>query len=65
MTPTIYLIAALSSFCDYFFMAVTLLCFKILCFGAGEMTQWLKALGALPEDPGSVPKTLILANSGL
>jgi hypothetical protein len=23
--------------------------------GAGEMAQWLKALAALPEDPGSRP----------
>jgi hypothetical protein len=24
--------------------------------GAGEMPQWLRALSALPEDPGSVPR---------
>ncbi|XP_050015249.1 PAT complex subunit Asterix-like [Alexandromys fortis] len=24
--------------------------------GAGEMAQWLRALAALPEDPGSVPR---------
>jgi hypothetical protein len=24
---------------------------------AGEMTQWLRALAALPEDPGSNPST--------
>ena len=25
--------------------------------GAGEMTQWLKALAVLPEDPGPVSST--------
>ena len=25
--------------------------------GAGEMAQWLRALDALPEDPGSIPST--------
>ena len=25
--------------------------------GAGEMAQWLRALTALPKDPGSIPST--------
>ena len=25
--------------------------------GAGEMAQWLRALAALSEDPGSIPNT--------
>ena len=28
---------------------------------AGEMAQWLRALAALPEDPGSVPSTHMTA----
>lgn len=27
--------------------------------GCGKMVQWLKALNALAEDPGSVPRTHI------
>jgi hypothetical protein len=33
--------------------------------GAGEMTQWLKALDALPEDPGSIPSTHMEVHSYL
>jgi hypothetical protein len=29
--------------------------------GAGEMAPWLRALSALPEDPGSVPRTHMAA----
>ena len=28
-----------------------------MCLGAGEMTQWLRALVSLPKDPGSIPGT--------
>lgn len=27
------------------------------CLGAGEMTEWLRTLTALPEDMGSIPRT--------
>ena len=30
--------------------------------GAGEMTQRLRALAALPEDPGSIPSTYVVCN---
>ena len=31
----------------------------------GEMAQWLKALAALPGDPGSVPSTYMAAHNHL
>jgi hypothetical protein len=34
---------------------------KKLRTGAGEMAEWLRALLALPEDPGSIPSTLMAA----
>jgi hypothetical protein len=33
--------------------------------GAGEMAQRLKALAALPEDPGSIPSTHMVAHNCL
>ena len=33
--------------------------------GAGEMTQWLRALIALVEDPGSIPITHMAAHNCL
>ena len=33
--------------------------------GTGEMAQHLKALAALPKDPGSVPSTHKTAHNGL
>jgi hypothetical protein len=32
---------------------------------AGEMAQWLRALAALPEDPGSIPSTHMTAHTCL
>jgi len=32
---------------------------------AGEMARWLRALAALPEDPGSTPSTPKAAHSRL
>ena len=32
---------------------------------AGEMTQWLRALAALPEDPSSIPSTHMAARACL
>ena len=29
------------------------------------MVQWLRALAALPEDPGSIPRTHMAAHNGL
>ena len=34
-------------------------------WGAGEMAQWLRALTAPPEDPGSIPSTHMAARSCL
>jgi hypothetical protein len=34
-------------------------CFKKAILGAREMTKWLKALAALPEDQSSVPASHI------
>jgi hypothetical protein len=34
---------------------------KMLTGGAGEMAQWLRALGALPEVLSSIPSTHIVA----
>ena len=31
----------------------------------GEVTQWLRALAALPEDPGLIPSTHITAHNFL
>ena len=31
--------------------------------GAGEKTQWLRALAALPENPGSIPRTHLVAHN--
>jgi hypothetical protein len=33
--------------------------------GAGEVAQWLKALAALPENPGSIPSTHMAADNPL
>ena len=30
--------------------------------GPREMVQWLRALAVLPEDPGSIPSTHMVAN---
>lgn len=30
---------------------------------AGEMAQWLRVLAILPEDPGSVPSTHVVAHT--
>ena len=30
---------------------------------AGEMAQWLRVLAILPEDPGSVPSTHVVAHN--
>jgi hypothetical protein len=38
---------------------------KVACYRAAEMVQWLKALVALAEDPGSVPDTRVVAHSHL
>ena len=32
---------------------------------AGEMAQWIRALAALPEDPGSIPSTHMAAHNCL
>ena len=34
-------------------------------FGAGEMIQWLRALTALAEEPGSIPSTHMVAKNHL
>ena len=34
-------------------------------FEAGEMTKWLRALAALPEDPSSVPSLHMVAHKYL
>ena len=39
--------------------------FKSTLVGAGEMAQWLKALTALREDPGSVLSTYTAAHNYL
>ena len=31
--------------------------------GVGEVAQWLRALAALPEDPGSIPSTHMTAHN--
>lgn len=38
---------------------------KIGQSGTGEMTQWLRALAALPEDPGLIPSTHVAAHNSL
>ena len=38
---------------------------KIDTSGAGEMAQWLRALSALAEDPGSIPSTHMVAKNPL
>jgi hypothetical protein len=38
---------------------------KISKLGAGEMTQWLRALTAFPEDLGSIPSTHMAAHNCL
>lgn len=35
---------------------------KCLVLGAGEMDRQLKAMTALPEDPGQVPSTQMVAH---
>ena len=42
-----------------------LLTLQFLACGAGEKAQWLRALAALSEDPGSVPSTHMVANNHL
>lgn len=32
---------------------------------AGEMAKWLRALPALPEDPGSIPSTYMVVHNYL
>ena len=39
--------------------------FKRKNVGAGETIQWLRAVVALAEDLGSVPKTLMMAHDHL
>lgn len=34
---------------------------KKIVRGAEEMAHWLRTLAALPEDPGSIPSTYIVA----
>jgi hypothetical protein len=36
---------------------------KTIKQGAGEMSQWLRVLAALPEDPGSIPSTHMIAHN--
>ena len=43
----------------------TMLSFKDIKLRAGEMVQQFRALAALPEDPGSIPSTLIAAHNCL
>ena len=38
---------------------------KILARGAGELSQWLGALAALPEVPASTPSTHMFAHNCL
>jgi hypothetical protein len=39
--------------------------FKNLGMGAGEEAQWLRALAAFPEDPGSIPSAHMAAHNCL
>lgn len=39
--------------------------FKTLKQGPGETAQRLQTQGELPEDPGSIPSTHVVANNGL
>lgn len=34
-----------------------------ICERAGEMAKWLRTSAVLPEDPGSLPSTYMVANS--
>jgi hypothetical protein len=38
---------------------------KVLKGGGWRDGQWLRALAALPEDPGSIPSTNMVAHSHL
>ena len=40
-------------------------CVKRVLLRAGEMVQWLRTLAALPEDPGSILSTHIVAHNCL
>ena len=48
-----------ADFIAYFWHAVKNIRYKQLkdIYWAGETAQWLRALAALPEDPGTVPRT--------
>ena len=37
-------------------------CSKVPYREAGEMAQWLRAQATLPEDPGSIPNTHMVAH---
>jgi hypothetical protein len=38
---------------------------KVLRMRAGEIAQWLSAVTALPEDPGSIPSNHMVAHNHL
>ena len=40
-------------------------CLKDNNAGAGEIAQWLRAPAALPEDPGLIPSTHVVAHNCL